>query len=261
MADDDLSAPLGQNAKKKRRRFELPIRAAAWRSPALLGAVRAVSARSGPLMVDDPLGGEPIAVVGDRSATRQAAGTEAGGRRPRSAPKLRAATTGRAPARRSRRRARRQPRRPARKTVTIIDGSTGKRQEVPIPAAARPIAAARRSSSSLLETSRHGADPEHRARRRAAGRVYARAGQAARRQARTGRGSRSSSAGSASAPTPHRQAIEKLPAPVTLRVRALRRRPRAAGDAARAPRATRCCCRRRWSRSTIPTTIPARRRC
>ena len=36
---------------------------------------------------------------------------------------------------------------------------------------------------------------------------------------------------------------------------------REAGGRARAANSTRCCCRSRWSRSTIPTTIPARRRC
>ena len=45
-----------------------------------------------------------------------------------------------------------------------------------------------------------------------------------------------------------------------LRAGALRRRSRKAGGT-RAAKITRCCCRCRWSRSTIPTTIPARRRC
>ena len=45
------------------------------------------------------------------------------------------------------------------------------------------------------------------------------------------------------------------------RVRALWRRSRAPGRARARGAATRCCCRCRWSRSTIPTTIPARRRC
>ncbi|MCX7310314.1 MAG: hypothetical protein NTV56_00955 [Alphaproteobacteria bacterium] len=61
MADDELSVPLGQDAKKKRRRFTLPIRVSHLVAGALglfllAGVVWAIA-------VDDPLGGEPMAVV------------------------------------------------------------------------------------------------------------------------------------------------------------------------------------------------------
>src|SRR5215203_1498467 len=55
------SAPLGQNAKKKRRRFTLPVRIPHVIAGGLgmFVCVCAVWA----LVVEDPLGGEPIAVV------------------------------------------------------------------------------------------------------------------------------------------------------------------------------------------------------
>ena len=53
MADDELSTPLGQNAKKKRRRFKLPIRV----PHVIVGALGLfVCAFAGwALMVEDPL--------------------------------------------------------------------------------------------------------------------------------------------------------------------------------------------------------------
>ena len=61
MADDELSTPLGQNAKKKRRRFKLPIRV-----PHVIAGVLGLfvcACAVWALVVEDPLGGEPIAVV------------------------------------------------------------------------------------------------------------------------------------------------------------------------------------------------------
>jgi uncharacterized protein len=63
VADDELSAPLGQNAKKKNtsRRFTLPVRISHIVAGALGLFVLAFAVWA--LAVDDPLGGEPIAVV------------------------------------------------------------------------------------------------------------------------------------------------------------------------------------------------------
>ena len=61
MADDELSAPLGKSAKKERRRFRLPIRIPHVIAGMLGLFVLACAAWA--LMVDDPFGGEPIAVV------------------------------------------------------------------------------------------------------------------------------------------------------------------------------------------------------
>jgi polysaccharide deacetylase 2 family uncharacterized protein YibQ len=169
VADDELSAPLGQNTKKKRtgRRLTLPIRV-----PHVIAGVLGLfvcACAVWALVVDEPLGGEPIAVIatgfdGPRDAARPASaipvvsGTAAQGPRsydgpgkpavkqvqvpspvPAQAPPAAAAAAA-----------------PNTKTVTIIDGSTGKRQEVAIPAT-RDVRAP--LEQRLLETSRHGGIP------------------------------------------------------------------------------------------------------
>jgi uncharacterized protein len=165
VADDDLSAPLGQNIKKKRRRFALPIRlshlvAGALSLFLLVGAIWAVA-------VDDPLGGEPVAMVAIGFDTKPVAPKPVEGgpaQGPRAAdgamtpgPKridIPAQTPApeqipvQSPA---------TPAAPNAKTVTIIDGSTGKRQEVPIPASGDAPRAP--SEQRLLEVTRHGAIP------------------------------------------------------------------------------------------------------
>jgi polysaccharide deacetylase 2 family uncharacterized protein YibQ len=157
VADDELSAPLGKSAKKKRRSFRLPIRI-----PHVIAGVLGLfvlACAAWALMVDDPLGGEPTAVIAtgfdpppsgpalpnvvsaqgarrydgpDSTATKQI---------PDASPPAAAS----APAAN-----------PNTKTVTIIDGSTGKRQEVPIPTS-RDVRAP--TEQRLLEISRHGAIP------------------------------------------------------------------------------------------------------
>ena len=61
MADDDLSAPLGQSTRKKRRRFTLPIRLSHLVAGALSLFLLVVTIWA--VAVDDPLGGEPIAMA------------------------------------------------------------------------------------------------------------------------------------------------------------------------------------------------------
>jgi hypothetical protein len=158
VADDELSAPLGQNAKSKRRRLRLPITV----PQAIVGlltlfvGVCAVWA----LVVSDPLGGEPMAVVATgftpppNVKVMPAAGSPndlAQGPRSYNGPDI----PSHAPAPAS---APVQPAGPpsGSKTVTIIDGSTGKRQEVAIPTS-RDVRAP--VEQRLLETSRHGAIP------------------------------------------------------------------------------------------------------
>ena len=157
MADDELSAPLGQNAKKKRR-WQLPI-ALPQAIAGLLGTFVAVCV-GWALVVSDPLGGEPAAVVmtGMPSVKPKLAMpvvTSPGGsvQGPRSydgpgspppsavvpIPPPPAATPS------------------GSKTVTIIDGSTGKRQEVAIPTTQDVRAPV---DQRLLETSRHGPIPK-----------------------------------------------------------------------------------------------------
>jgi len=158
VADDELSAPLGQNAKKKRRRFKLPIRVPHVIAAALALFVCACAVWA--LVVDDPLGGEPVAVVAtgfdppkpSSLPTVVAGGVATQGPRSYDGPGQPASKQADVPV----------PAPPAAppdansKTITIIDGSTGKRQEVAIPTA-RDVRAP--LEQRLLETSRHGAIP------------------------------------------------------------------------------------------------------
>jgi len=159
VADDELSAPLGKSVRpqKKRRRFRLPIRIP--HAIAGLLALFVLGCAAWALMVDDPLGGEPIAVVATgfdppKSGPALPNVVSAQGARSYDGPDAPASKQAPTPA---------QPAatpvpaaNPNTKTVTIIDGSTGKRQEVPIPTA-RDVRAP--LEQRLLETSRHGAIP------------------------------------------------------------------------------------------------------
>ncbi len=117
MAPDDLNAPLGQQKPKPPRRISAPQ------------AIAGVLAACGLVVigwaafVNDPLGGEPVAVVSLKPAA-----TEAGQRHDgaMSAPETaRAAKTEETP--------QAQQTLPSAKTITIIDGSNGNRQEIVIP--------------------------------------------------------------------------------------------------------------------------------
>ncbi|MEA2987863.1 MAG: uncharacterized protein QOG83_574 [Alphaproteobacteria bacterium] len=132
MAADDLSAPLGQNRTRKRR-LALPI---AVPQVALGALALSVAVFAGwAMLVDDPFGGEPITVV---AADLRADHT---GKKPEDV----SATTPAVPDRPNRYDGPPpvQPAVPATpaapgsppgtKTVTIIDGSSGKRQDVVIP--------------------------------------------------------------------------------------------------------------------------------
>jgi polysaccharide deacetylase 2 family uncharacterized protein YibQ len=156
VADDELSAPLGQNAKQKRRSLTLPIaipHAVAGTLGLFLCAWTVWA-----LVVDDPFGGEPMALIATTAAPPKAArampvvGASTGLEGPRSyngpsSPEQPAQAPGPG-----------QPaiNPPGTKTVTIIDGSTGKRHEVAIPST-RDVRAP--VDQRLLENSRHGAIP------------------------------------------------------------------------------------------------------
>jgi polysaccharide deacetylase 2 family uncharacterized protein YibQ len=149
---DDLSKPLGQTRKKKRP-FVLPI---PWVTRTLAAALTlCVAVLAGwILFVDDPYGGEPAVVIGAATAgpqTKTADEKSVPGKQ--SAPSVEA----------------------EKKTVTIIDGSTGKRQEVnvnqqgaPLPSepaqkksepngGANPVALI---DQRLVDSSRHGPVPK-----------------------------------------------------------------------------------------------------
>jgi polysaccharide deacetylase 2 family uncharacterized protein YibQ len=137
---DDLDTPLGQNAPA-RRRFAWPTRPAPAAATLLGGAV--VGFVIWAAVVHDPLGGEPLASAAiPLPETAEARAKELPKEQPKPGP------------------AKQEADRPAgTQTVTIIDGSTGKRQEVTItgPAAAEPKRAS--ADPRLLEASRHGPIP------------------------------------------------------------------------------------------------------
>jgi polysaccharide deacetylase 2 family uncharacterized protein YibQ len=163
VAADDLTAPLGKN-KPSNRRFTLPIPI-----PYLLAGILGL-----PLVVflgwaivrDDPLGGEPIAMAPsnprpEASAPADSANSSRPSGSPTTADKTRpnrydGPTTGEQPS---------EPEPPAgSKTVTIIDGSSGKRQQVVIPNTPNDKSAPndKRAASEerLTEPSRHGPLPK-----------------------------------------------------------------------------------------------------
>ena len=168
MADDDLSAPLGQRPKK-RKRFALPVSVPHLLAGALSACV--LFAAGWTLAVDDPFGGEPMVIVSTGAhATTEAKKAPEGGT-PATAQQKPGATTV----------AVGDPGKPApnAQTVTIIDGSTGKRQEVVIggtpaggtPAGGTPADGKTADSKAapklaagidarLLESSKHGMIPK-----------------------------------------------------------------------------------------------------
>ena len=157
MPSDDLNAPLGQKfGPDKKKWLKLPVA-----GPQLLAGLLGVSGLlvvSWALFVNDPLGGEPMAVV---AAKLPAAGSAkqdvTGDGKPHSrydGPAVTAADPAAAKATI-----------PAgSKTITIIDGSSGKSQDVVIPgnpSGQSPGGASKAPlDQKLLETTRHGAIPQ-----------------------------------------------------------------------------------------------------
>jgi len=130
---DDLSAPLGRNPAGKRPKFLRLPAAPAKLAAFALGLVLAVFA-GWVLVVNDPEGGEPAAIVE----------LPAGG-----APKVGTAESAKPET------AHAETPSDARNVVTIIDGSTGKREEVPLPGDE-----AKSDDLRLLEQTRHGLIPK-----------------------------------------------------------------------------------------------------
>src|SRR5262245_56564678 len=115
---DDLSAPLGQNMERRKRRFRLPF--TAMQAVASLLGLFLLTFIGFALFNDNPLGGEPVAQV----AIRQKASEQ------KSAPPAAATSHEHGE------KAMPAPAAPGeQKTVTIIDGSSGKRQDVVVGSA------------------------------------------------------------------------------------------------------------------------------
>src|SRR5215470_8969722 len=149
-AADDLSTPLGQEiVARKKRRFRLPF--TAMQALAVLLGLFLVTFLGVALFSDNPLGGEPIARIALRNPTadekQPAAGASQGEQAAKSTSRPAATGDG--------------------KTVTIIDGSSGKRQDVLIGGAAgdktdaeaAPAMAMAGVDQRLLEKSRYGLIP------------------------------------------------------------------------------------------------------
>jgi polysaccharide deacetylase 2 family uncharacterized protein YibQ len=138
---DDLSAPLGQDTKPKKR-FTLPIRI-----PHALAGVLGLGLlvfAAWVVFAEDPLGGEPMIVVSADARPPAQGGGKTGEPATPPAPITEAASADKGSA-------------PAGKTITIIDGMSGKRQEVPIgPGDAKAPAIEQR----MIESSRHGTLPK-----------------------------------------------------------------------------------------------------
>lgn len=153
MAADDLTAPLGQ--KKRKRHSALPAMVPKIIAAAL-GLVMLVFA-GWALVAHDPLGGEPATVV---SAEPQSKAADAKGQPAEAAPQTDSKVDAKAnpPAvNRYDGPAEVQPP-PGSRTVNIINGISGKRQQVMIP---DPDAAKRLAINPLLlETTRHGQIPK-----------------------------------------------------------------------------------------------------
>jgi uncharacterized protein len=159
VATDDLNAPLGQSRPK---RPKLPI-AASQLLAGLLGLF-GIAVVIWAVFVDDPLGGEPMAVVATKSpadtqAKSQDTATSDGQHHARydgpanAAPDKSAATattdeTAKAAL----------P--PGSKTISVIDGSTGKSQDVVIPGNSSSSSPKIEIDQKMLETTRHGMIPQ-----------------------------------------------------------------------------------------------------
>jgi polysaccharide deacetylase 2 family uncharacterized protein YibQ len=144
---DDLSAPLGQGRKRKRWKFPVRLPTVVAGVLSLCVAVFMVWAA----VVDEPSGGEPVVVLSTEAPPQNKTPDDLAANADTAEPKAvvpvpdakQAEPVKGTPA--------------GMQTVTIIDGASGNRQEVLVPAqgAARVAAV----DSKLLETTRHGSIP------------------------------------------------------------------------------------------------------
>jgi hypothetical protein len=145
---DELSTPLGQTAARKKRRFRLPF--TAMQALAVLLGLFLVGFAGIALFTDNPLGGEPVAHIALHKAPADEKPVMAAAEHSEPAAK---AAPKQAPASEN-------------KTVTIIDGSSGKRQDVVIGSEATDKAEGDAApgmmagiDARLLEKSRYGMIP------------------------------------------------------------------------------------------------------
>src|SRR5262249_9059609 len=144
---DDLNTPLGQD--RKRKRWKLP-RLMPWATAGALGLCLMVFV-GWAAVVDDPLGGEPIVLVSTEPRAPAKAADDATPKakaEPEPTPETTPGSAEPKPA------AGEPPKTPppGMQSVTIIDGGTGTRQEVMVPAQGGPGGAV---DPKLLESTRH----------------------------------------------------------------------------------------------------------
>ena len=157
MATDDLNAPLGK--AKKKRLPKLPVSMPQILA-VLLGLFGLVVAAWG-IFVTDPLGGEPVAVVATAQLPANHGKVDAGAALDqyyRHDGKMGSAPAGEAVAKIKADTASAPP--PGSKTVTIIDGSSGKSHDVVIPGKDASAAPKVPLDPKLLEPTRHGVIPK-----------------------------------------------------------------------------------------------------
>jgi polysaccharide deacetylase 2 family uncharacterized protein YibQ len=151
VAPDDLNAPLGQDKRKGLPKLPAAAPQILAGALGLFGIVVAAWA----IFVNDPLGGEPTAVVATGSPAKPQAKPAGDGQQqshrdgPPSdkAPSTTVVIPAAAPP-------------PGSKTITIIDGSSGKQQDVVISGKSSGSAPKAPVDQRLLETTRHGAIPK-----------------------------------------------------------------------------------------------------
>jgi len=151
VAPDDLNAPLGQDKRKGLPKLPAAAPQILAGALGLFGIVVVAWA----IFVNDPLGGEPTAVVATGSPVIPQAKPAGDGEQhsrhdgPPSdqAPSTNVVIPAAAPP-------------PGSKTITIIDGSSGKHQDVIIPGKSSGLAPKAPVDQRLLETTRHGAIPK-----------------------------------------------------------------------------------------------------
>jgi uncharacterized protein len=144
MTADDLTAPLGQQQKKRRRPIPVTVSQLIAAALCLFLGVFAVWA----IVVNDPFGGEPLVVAPANLHIATAANTADAQKSADAAAGPKAINNNDSPAGPV---ANQSAAPPAANTVTIINGTTGQKQEVVIPAPANEPAAAAAAAAAPLE--------------------------------------------------------------------------------------------------------------
>jgi len=146
VAPDDLNAPLGQD---KRKKLQIPTAAPQILAGAL--GLFGIAVVIWAIFVNDPLGGEPTAVVSTSSIAKKADTAGDGRQHSRYDGPSVAAPAATPPA---------TVTPPSGQTITIIDGSSGKHQDVVIPGKSSSNIPSAPLDQRFLETTSHGAIPK-----------------------------------------------------------------------------------------------------